>query len=72
MAASDLVVTDESAARMEQPGVIRVVSYPDDQRNPYFTLFYRALEAYGVTVSYSGAISDRMIIDPEHPFPAVE
>jgi glycosyltransferase involved in cell wall biosynthesis len=53
---------------MERPGVIRVVSYPEDDRNPYFALFYRALEPYGVTVSYTNAIDDRMLRQPGRPF----
>jgi glycosyltransferase involved in cell wall biosynthesis len=47
--------------------VIRVVSYPDVHRNPYFILFYRALEPYGVTVEYSNKIDDRMLGEPGHP-----
>jgi glycosyltransferase involved in cell wall biosynthesis len=48
--------------------VIRVVSYPDDARNPYFALFYRALERYGVTVAYTNTIDDRMLKQPGNSF----
>jgi beta-1,4-mannosyltransferase len=54
--------------RKARPSVIRVVSYPDDDRNPYFAQFYRALEPYGVTVAYTNRIDDRMLSNPERPF----
>jgi glycosyltransferase involved in cell wall biosynthesis len=44
------------------------VSYPDDDRNPYFAQFYRALEPYGVTVAYTNRIDDQMVSNPERPF----
>ena len=47
--------------------MIRVVSYPDDDRNPYFAQFYRALEPYGVTVTYTDTINDRILRKPELP-----
>src|SRR5258705_13384874 len=54
---------DESSAPIERSRSIRVVSYPDDHRNPYFSLFYGALKQYGVSVDYTGGISDRMLTD---------
>jgi beta-1,4-mannosyltransferase len=41
--------------------VIRVVSYPDSDRNPYFALFFNALKPYGVDVSYVSMVRDRML-----------
>jgi glycosyltransferase involved in cell wall biosynthesis len=45
-----------------------VVSYPDNDRNPYFALFYRTLEPYGVTVEYTNSVGNRMLHDAERPF----
>jgi len=52
---------EADSAPIERPRSIRVVSYPDDHRNPYFSLFYRALEPYGVSVDYAGVINDEML-----------
>jgi beta-1,4-mannosyltransferase len=43
--------------------MIRVLSFPNKHRNPYFRLFYDALAPYGVTVSYTDRIAD-MLVSP--------
>ncbi len=54
------LMLDESSIPIAPPRSIQVVSYPNDHRNPYFSLFYRALEQYGVSVDYTGAINDQI------------
>jgi len=58
----------EGSGRKAPLSVIRVVSYPDDDRNPYFAQFYWALEPYGVTVAYTNSIDDRILRERERPF----
>ena len=48
--------------------MIRVLSYPDRHRNPYFRLFYEALKPYGVEVAYTDHIADRLFSAPEIEF----
>jgi hypothetical protein len=48
--------------------VIRVLSYPDRHRNPYFRLFYEALKPYGVEVTYTDDIADRLFSASEVEF----
>jgi glycosyltransferase involved in cell wall biosynthesis len=40
--------------------MIRVLSFPNTHRNPYFRLFYDALAPYGVTVTYTNSIADAL------------
>jgi beta-1,4-mannosyltransferase len=48
--------------------MIRVLSFPDKHRNPYFRLFYDALAPYGVSVTYTNRISDMLGWRGEPPF----
>jgi glycosyltransferase involved in cell wall biosynthesis len=41
-----------------RPQPIRVLSFPDTHRNPYFRLFYEALGPYGVSVTYTDRPDD--------------
>jgi glycosyltransferase involved in cell wall biosynthesis len=47
--------------------MIRVLSVPYSQRNPYFRLFYEALARYGVAVSYASRLTESALEGPEAP-----
>jgi beta-1,4-mannosyltransferase len=58
----------EAPADARVAAAVRVLSFPDTHRNPYFTLFYGALEPYGVTVSYTRHVNDAMLRRPGRGF----
>jgi glycosyltransferase involved in cell wall biosynthesis len=51
----------------ERPDGIRVLSFPRDDTNPYFDLFYGALRPYGVRVAYAGRL-DETLLRPDRDF----
>jgi beta-1,4-mannosyltransferase len=48
--------------------MIRVLSFPNKHRNPYFRLFYDALAPYGVTVTYTDRVADTLFSGGEAQF----
>ena len=50
---------------------IRMLSFPDSDRNPYLRLFYDALRPYGVRVAHVGRVHDGMLRDPGRSFDAI-
>lgn len=51
--------------------MIRVLSFPNTHRNPYFRLFYEALAPYGVAVTYTNSIAEALASRGDAPFDVV-
>jgi glycosyltransferase involved in cell wall biosynthesis len=55
---SERVLGAGAVTTVRDQRTIRVLSFPDTHRNPYFRLFYAALAPYGVAVTYTDRPED--------------